>query len=247
MGIGGGIVWDSKASQEFQEAELKANFLTKMDPYFELIETMLFEKGKIFLFDEHLKRLQSSANFFIFTFNFEKIKNDILKATESLTSEKQYKVRLLLNKWGKTTITISEIKLTTNIGKAIISTHRINSENKFQYFKTTNRDLYNKEYKKIQNGYDDVIFLNENSQIGEGSITNVVIRKNKKYLTPPIKEGILNGCFREHLVQQEQIVEKSITQEDLLKADEMILINSVQKKIKVRELYFDGLLIKKYS
>lgn len=247
LGIGGGIIWDSKASQEFQEAELKANFLTKMDPYFELIETMLFERGKIFLFNEHLERLKSSANYFIFNFNLEKIKNEILEAVESLTSEKQFKVRLLLNKWGKTTIIFSKIKPTLNIGKAIISNHRINSENKFQYFKTTNRELYNKEYKKFQKEYDDVIFLNEHSHISEGSITNVVTKIDNNYLTPPIEEGILNGCFREHLVQQEQIVEKSITKEDLLKADELILINSVKKKIKIRELYFDGFLIKKYS
>ena len=92
-----------------------------------------------------------------------------------------------------------------------------------------------------------VIFLNEDSHIGEGSITNVIIKKNNQYLTPPINEGILNGCFREYLLKQDKIAEKIITQEDLLNADELILINSVRKQIRIKELHQDGNLLKKYS
>jgi len=53
MGIGSGIVWDSNTSSEFEEATLKSHFLTKHVQYFEIIETMLNENGKIFLRDYH--------------------------------------------------------------------------------------------------------------------------------------------------------------------------------------------------
>ena len=46
MGIGSGIVSDSKADAEFEECLLKAQFLTKADAPFELIETIRWERGR---------------------------------------------------------------------------------------------------------------------------------------------------------------------------------------------------------
>src|SRR5215469_278394 len=61
MGIGGGIVSDSKEESEFEECLLKAQFLTKPDAPFELIETLRYERAKGFhLLERHLARLQSS-------------------------------------------------------------------------------------------------------------------------------------------------------------------------------------------
>src|SRR5665811_2625029 len=44
MGIGGGIVADSKEDSEYEECLLNAHFLTKADAPFELIETLRHEK-----------------------------------------------------------------------------------------------------------------------------------------------------------------------------------------------------------
>ena len=72
MGIGSGIVADSKAESEFDECLLKAHFLTKLDPPFELIETLRFEQGNGFhLLERHLARLQSSAAHFGYPFSRE--------------------------------------------------------------------------------------------------------------------------------------------------------------------------------
>ena len=74
MGIGGGIVADSKADSEFEECLLKAHFLTKVDTPFELIETLRFEKGNGFhLLERHLARLQSSAAHFGYPFSREAV------------------------------------------------------------------------------------------------------------------------------------------------------------------------------
>src|SRR5690606_39920149 len=64
----------------------------------------------------------------------------------------------------------------------------ISSENRFQYFKTTNRELYNSEYKKYsEHGFFDVIFINEKNQVAEGAITNIFINKNGLLYTPPVR------------------------------------------------------------
>ena len=101
LGIGSGIVWDSDPSQEYNEVELKSKFITGSQNYFELIETMLFENGKIFLLDYHLKRVKDSAEYFLFHFDEKMILDFISNAVNKLDAKKAYRIRFLLPKWGK--------------------------------------------------------------------------------------------------------------------------------------------------
>ena len=78
----------------------------------------------------------------------------------------------------------AEIKeLEDGYEKIIISDKIISTENKFQYFKTTNRDLYSNEHRQYyEKGFFDVIFINEKQQVAEGAITNIFIRKVRCFL-----------------------------------------------------------------
>ena len=72
MGVGSGIVFDSDGEQEYAECQLKAQFLTQRQPYFQLIESLLWD-GDYYLLDRHLQRLKSSAEYFCFVFNESEI------------------------------------------------------------------------------------------------------------------------------------------------------------------------------
>ncbi|HKL21420.1 MAG TPA: aminodeoxychorismate synthase component I, partial [Tichowtungia sp.] len=74
-GIGGGVVWDSDPEREYEEALSKAAILTKRMPDFQLLETMLWEDGDIFLLERHLKRLSESADYFDFECDLKEIRN----------------------------------------------------------------------------------------------------------------------------------------------------------------------------
>ena len=63
-GVGGGIVWDSTADEEYAEALSKAAVLSCVTPSFELLETLRWEEGKYALHERHLERLISSAAYF---------------------------------------------------------------------------------------------------------------------------------------------------------------------------------------
>lgn len=248
LGIGGGIVWDSDPLREFQEAELKGKFVTEPEKYFELIETMLVENGEIFLLDHHLKRLKESAGHFLFYFDVNNILNKISESIQNLDLNKKYRLRFLLSKWGKIKIDVMVLSFNQVNAKAVISSKRIDSKDKFQFFKTTNRGLYNEQYNFYKDEFTDVIFLNEKGHLTEGAITNLIIKREGRYCTPPIEDGILNGCYREYLLNSRDDIEvKSFGIDELLSADELILSNSVRKEIQVSELYKDGELIKKYS
>jgi para-aminobenzoate synthetase/4-amino-4-deoxychorismate lyase len=241
MGIGSGIVWDSDPKDEWEETLLKSNFLNNPSTYFQLIETMLFDSGKISFFDEHIQRLKSAAEFFLFYLNERKLLKRIKKSILHLDVNKKYVIRLLLEKWGGVEVEINDYPQPKNSNSIILSEHSVNSKDKFQYFKTTNRSLYFSEYCKFSaNDFFDAIFLNERREITEGCITNIFIKKNEMWLTPPVTAGILPGIYRKYLLKtQPDTIETPITLKDLSEAEDVKLVNSVRGEVNINKVYFD--------
>ena len=68
MGVGSGIVIDSRAEDEFRECLLKSEFLTRREEPFQLLESILWNDGYSLL-PWHLERLESSAMYFGFSFD----------------------------------------------------------------------------------------------------------------------------------------------------------------------------------
>lgn len=232
MGIGSGIVYDSNAEAEFDECLLKANFLTSRYIDFQLIETILLQDGKYYLLDLHLRRLKESSEYFGFQYDEEKI----IETLNNNCSKGKYRVRLLLSKNGKITVTKSKLDDIGSDSKIVtFSNIRTDPSNVFYYHKTTNRNLYDQELKKArEKGYFDILFVNDNDEVTEGAISNIVIKDEDIYYTPPVKSGLLNGVFRQHLFEGDfPIVEKVLKKEDILNAKKIYLINSVRGMIEV--------------
>ena len=164
MGLGSGIVWDSTPSEEYKECILKQKFFIN-SIHFELIESILLKNGKWILLDSHLLRLKKSAEYFGFDFFLE----NILQSLEALRLElirdryfESFKVKLTLSKKGKVILEYSNIlKKSKQVnGKIKINTQKVYSTNILQIHKTSNRHLYDTEYKKaLQLNLVDYIFL----------------------------------------------------------------------------------------
>ena len=180
MGIGSGITYSSNADKEYKECLLKSNFLTYGESRFSLIETMLWENGRYFLLDLHLKRLRNSALYFEFPYNQSAIKQQLKKISQSFEQKKIYRLRLLLNEEGRISLKTAIIekqnlprsKSTPKVrhpdkrhpafcrdyfkrglhrrGKITFSKISVDSQNRFLYHKTTNRRLFDKELKKAK-------------------------------------------------------------------------------------------------
>jgi len=235
IGMGAGIVWDSDAEQEFIESNLKSTFLTEQENYFELLETILLENGQSEFLEEHLDRMKSAAEYFLFKFNEMKIRKHLLREIESADKNKKHKVRLTLNKWGRFSVLITEVKPLPNEIRVLVSGKKISSSNKFQHFKTTNRKLYDNEFSKYSSqGNFEVLFLNEKDEIVEGSRTNIFIKKGTEWFTPPLGSGALPGIYRNYFLNKEKVAkEKTLVLQDILSADEVWLTNSIIKEVKV--------------
>lgn len=233
-GVGGGIVWDSVAEQEFEECRIKAAVLSSEARDFELLESLLWEKNKgYFLLDQHLERLERSAAYFGFAVDLSAVRRRLLEDAARM-KEDRYKVRLRVGEEGDASVDWEVISQATQRERRRVTLARepIDPENPFLYHKTTDRAVYERAW-RLTPDRDDVLLWNPRGEVTESSIANVVIEKAGKRLTPPVSCGLLPGVFRAWLLERGEIEEGVVSLEDARNAQKMFLINSVRKWIPV--------------
>ncbi len=232
MGVGGGIVADSSPADEYRECLLKASFLTRRRHDFQLIETMLVEHGAVALLELHLDRLEASARYFDFNFDRANIAAAISSAIGNLLSGQSHRLRLLLDSSGNTSITSSSVETDNTDAplKVRIAHERLRSTDVFLRHKTTHREFYNRSLAEAKAaGFDEVLFLNERGELTEGAISNLLIERDGKLLTPPLSSGVLQGIYRRHILETNPNAEERVlTLADLHSAEAIYLCNSVR-------------------
>ena len=237
-GIGGGIVWDSNADAEYEEALSKARILARRFSEFQLLETMLWEDGEIFLLERHLKRLADSAEYFDIKIDLNEIRSALNECCRpgDLTGRetprevtRPTKIRLLLSRDGKFEVQAFEIKRGEGPASTLmLAKAPVDSGDVFLYHKTTNRSVYEKAKADFPEA-DDVLLFNERGEVTESTIANVVVELDGRKVTPPVSCGLLPGTFRDELLAGGEIEERIITLDDLKRASAIWLINSVRK------------------
>jgi para-aminobenzoate synthetase/4-amino-4-deoxychorismate lyase len=108
--------------------------------------------------------------------------------------------------------------------------------------KTTARLLYDREWARAQAcGCQDALFFNYLGRLTEGAITNVFIRLDGIWVTPPLADGLLPGIWRRRFLRETGAEERSLSLDDLLQADEVVIGNSVRGAITVGTLVLNKL------
>jgi para-aminobenzoate synthetase / 4-amino-4-deoxychorismate lyase len=229
-GVGGGVVWDSTPEGEYQECLLKAQILTERRPEFSLLETMLWEpEGGYFLFEEHLRRLGESAEYFGFPFEQQEVRRKLAELAASLPPASQ-RVRLLVSHEGEVSCEAAPIvpSQTMEPVRLELAAQPVRSDDPLLYHKTTHRVVYEAALAAC-GPCDDVLLHNQRGEITETSIANVVARVGDEFWTPPLECGLLPGVFRGRLLAERRIRECVLPLEMLGRIDELFVISSVRK------------------
>jgi len=232
-GVGGGIVWDSKAEREYEECFVKAAVLTANTPRFNILETILWDakSGGYFLLDKHLERMQMSAEYFDYPCDRAVLEKKLGQVSTAL-NDGTYRVRLQLTEGGEVLASCDPFSASDKPWRVAVASVPVNSGDLFLYHKTTNRSVYDSA-RPADKAIDDVILCNEKGEITESTLANVVVEKNRKLLTPPVSCGLLAGVFREWLLETDEIKEGIVSLKDLKAAKHVYLVNSVRKWIAV--------------
>jgi len=233
-GVGGGIVWDSKTTDEYQECLTKTKVLSPITRDFDLFETILWSPHSGYsLLEYHMKRLDQSAEYFGFQANLGQIQDDLASLAAGLSSC-QHRVRLLVSRHGKIRYEAIPIESTSmRFGDVVLAKSSVDSGNIFLYHKTTCRRVY-EDAVRMSSGNDDVLLFNEAEQITESTVANVAVQIDGVLCTPPVLCGLLPGTLRAWMLDHGQLQERVISVQEALNSSNIYLLNSVRGMHKVQ-------------
>ena len=231
--VGSGIVADSDPADEYEECLAKARILERRAfPSFRLLETILWTPGAGYaLLDRHLARLADSAGYFGFPVDAEEARTLLVSAAAGRTTPRL--IRILADRFGGIEIEDHDYTIPRPPIRTVrIAPDPVSSRDRFLYHKTTNRSVYERAAAG-KGGADDVLLCNERGEVTESTVANLAILKDGEWLTPPVESGLLAGTLRGEFIDAGVLREGVVTPDDLSRAEEIHLLNSVRGRFPV--------------
>ena len=218
------------------------------DGFFESIKII---NSKPVNFKYHLERIYYSMKILKFENIFinDSLNKDISKLIKlnKITSGSM-KIQIFRSGDGKylPTLNTSEIIISTKSGFSYKKNNAISlvfykdeykNKGKLATLKSSNSLIYilASIYAK-NNNYNNAIIFNYDENIIEASNANLFIVKDQEVITPPIKDGCVDGVMRRWITNNLSVQEKSISINQLLAADEIFISNTISGIIPVKKV-----------
>lgn len=231
-GAGGGIVWDSRADDEWDELLAKAQVVNRSPrPEFELFETLRFTMSDgYFLRRLHRDRLAASAQWFGWPFDPAAFDRLLDQAAHGLRAAARVRVRLRSNGclFLQSTPFQPESAPVPSIGLFPLPA---GTDPVFLHHKTSVRNQYDPD-----GSGREWLFFNGQGRVTESSIANVVYELEGERYTPPIVDGLLAGVWRRHLLEQGGVRERSLAVAELPSLSRMWFVNALRGEREVFEV-----------
>lgn len=166
-----------------------------------------------------------------FGVNFDR--GETLFAVGSAVGSVPARVRLTIDLSGVVSVTTTELTQTSDDWVVAMSDVVLQSDDPWLGVKTSQRATYDQARAELPNGLDELIFLNENGHLCEGTITNLFVQRGDVLLTPPLSAGVLPGVLRQEMLENGTAIEADLMPADLDNAD-VYVGNSLRGLIKAR-------------
>jgi para-aminobenzoate synthetase/4-amino-4-deoxychorismate lyase len=256
MGVGGGIVHDSVASDEWDETHWKARFVTALDPGIELFETMLATQAggvapvtHIALLARHRARLAASARALGFSFEPAVFDAAVARALAELAYAKagagaaagapaSWRIRVALRHDGRIAVTqaplppLASLPGATRKGvRVLLAETALPAARPLAGHKTSARAAFDAGIRAAEaQGAFDVLFFGPDDELLEGGRSSVFVRLGQRWYTPPLADGVLPGILRGLLLEDARRAasERRLTRADVLGADGLLVCNALR-------------------
>jgi para-aminobenzoate synthetase/4-amino-4-deoxychorismate lyase len=231
LGVGAGIVHDSRADDEYAECLQKARFLTGLAQPFTLFETMRASRaGGCAHLQRHLARLAASAQYFGFGYEEANVRAAVDAACAALP-EGAHALKLVLAFDGSASITSSPLAPWPQPVTVLLAAQPTHSDDLFLRHKTSLRERYDSAWRAAQaEGAFDMLFYNERGELTEGGRSNVFLLLDGAWLTPRLNSGVLPGVMRSVLLDDPTWAarEARLTVDDLVRAQQLVVCNALR-------------------
>ncbi len=226
-GTGGGIVWDSRAADEYRECRTKARLLFRSRPEFALLETLRWRPGDGYcLLGRHLERLADSAEYFDFALDPAAVTEQLARLAAGLPP-RPHRVRLLLERSGAVRVESRPLERLELPRRLAVAARPIDSRDPLLFHKTTLRRTY-REARAAFPRHHDVLLWNRRGEATESTVANLVARLDGRLVTPPVDCGLLPGTLRADLLARGLLTERRLPLADLERAEGLYLISSLR-------------------
>ncbi len=239
LGIGAGIVLDSVAEDEYAECQLKARFLTGLDPGFAIFETMFAvrESGVRHL-DRHLGRLTRSAAQLGFVCDEIEIREAIQLECSRLAPGVPQRLRLGLARGGRFDLIVQPLAaLPVGPVRLRLEPVPLPGARPLAGHKTTLREAYDAGIRAAEaEGAFDSLFFTPDGRLVEGGRSNVFVKLDGRWFTPPLDDGALPGVMRGLLLEDPAWAaeERSLTRAELARAEALVVCNALRGVLPAR-------------
>ncbi|MXO65839.1 aminodeoxychorismate synthase component I [Altericroceibacterium endophyticum] len=217
LGVGGAIVADSDAMDEWRECLVKGGFTRKTAGGFDLIETMGFHpENGIPELELHLGRIKASAAELGFHFDRHEARNRIQAVCFEL--EQPARLRLLLARSGAITLDAGPMpaRPMAEPVQCIALPHPTVAGDWRLRHKTTDRHFYNDALSVArENGAVEAVLVREDGRVSEGCYTNIFVERGGMLYTPRLSLGLLPGILRQSLIDGGKAEEADIMLDEL--------------------------------
>lgn len=215
--VGGGIVADSLADEEWAEVMLKAHFARPAISPFDLLETFRVSDA-----EAHLGRLRRSARAFAIA-----VDDGALDRAVAAAADKPGTVlRVRVNSEGGIRVQPEEFVKEAEPLRVCMTSQRVFSDDPALRHKTSWRDAYDAAFAEASaHGCSEGILGNERGEVTEGSRTNVFVKRGATLVTPACACGVLPGVLRQKLLDAGEAIEGVLYENDLIQG-EMYVGNS---------------------
>ncbi|WP_280151515.1 aminodeoxychorismate synthase component I [Piscinibacter sp. XHJ-5] len=237
MGVGGGIVHDSVAADEYDETLWKARFLTALDPGVELFETMRATRLRgVAHRTRHRARIAESARRLGFAFDAQAfdalLDRALAQLPAALPADRPWRLRVALRFDGELVLTQATLPpLPPGPVRLLLAASPMGSVRPLAGHKTSCRADYDAGVREAEAaGAFDTLFFGGHDELLEGGRSNVFLRIGGRWLTPPLTDGVLPGVMRAVLLDDPawDARECRLTRADLLRAEAIVVCNALR-------------------
>lgn len=226
-GIGSGITADATAEGEWREWQTKRAFLERASQPFQLLETLRLEDGQLRDAPRHLARLARATQHFAYPYNAVEINAALAKLAQA-HPQGLWRVRLLLDAAGQVTTQAFALEATPpHVRLQLAPTAFEAASSEFVRYKTTQRAHYEAMAPKDPAVFDTLLW-NPQGELTECTRANIAVQLDGRWLTPPLRCGLLDGVARARYLQQGRLEEAVLRVEDLQRAQGLAVFNSLR-------------------
>ncbi|SFU62929.1 para-aminobenzoate synthetase / 4-amino-4-deoxychorismate lyase [Polaromonas sp. YR568] len=227
-GIGSGITSGATAEGEWREWGLKQAFVQRASAPFELLETLGLADGELRDADAHLVRMSQAAQHFGYAWDARHVQG-ALQSVADAHAQGAWRVRLLLDSTGRAraeayALAVSPARVRLQLAQRALD----EAHGEFVRCKTTRRAHYDAFTPTLPDVFDTLLW-NADGELTECTRGNVAFLLDGRWVTPPLRCGLLAGVGRARALQDGRIREEAVVHvQDLPRVRALAFVNSLR-------------------